>query len=398
MKHPAILFCILFFMCAYIEAQSNFQPGFYITNQIDTVYGLIDDRGEIKNSKQCIYKTGEISEPVKFLPGEIYGFKIDDSKFYIARELSIAGHDSVVFLEYLVDGIKDLYFYPGKYFIEDEEGKLHELILEKKLVYKRGSDFIQTKKIYAGQLRYTFADCPQLFNDIDASSLTHKSLINLTVDYHNKVCDGEKCLVYHKPVPILSLKLGFSSGVNSTRVNLRQPGSYKEVDFNGSTDFQFGALVYMFLPRITERFSIGISTVYFQSYYYGFKQSEELFLDVHGHANTFIIAGSLRYAFTYNKLTPVIETGIMLIPYLFSEFRNVEEFVTSDYVYTREFYSFPLIDTRAGAFVKAGLNYSLAEKSTLNISIKYNSMGDSFLTTNRDGLALELSYLYSLRK
>lgn len=50
----------LFFILALVlkgHAQTDFRPGYYTTWENDTVYGLIDYRSEIRNSKICEYRS-----------------------------------------------------------------------------------------------------------------------------------------------------------------------------------------------------------------------------------------------------------------------------------------------------------------------------------------------------
>ena len=44
----------MFMSVTPIIAQSDFRPGYYITNDLDTVFGLIDYRGEIRDSRICV--------------------------------------------------------------------------------------------------------------------------------------------------------------------------------------------------------------------------------------------------------------------------------------------------------------------------------------------------------
>lgn len=65
-----------------------FRNGYYITLENDTVYGLIDYRGEVRNSQTCVFKMSEVAEPEKFDPSEIQAYRFTDGKFYISKQIN----------------------------------------------------------------------------------------------------------------------------------------------------------------------------------------------------------------------------------------------------------------------------------------------------------------------
>jgi hypothetical protein len=90
------------------------------------------------------------------------------------------------------------------YLIETAGGRISELTNEERTVHIEGKgDMSVNSNKYIGPLKATLADCPQVRSEIDKSELTHKSLIKIVKDYHGYVCNGEKCIVYEKKLPIL---------------------------------------------------------------------------------------------------------------------------------------------------------------------------------------------------
>ena len=82
-----------------LSGQNNFRPGYYITWENDTIFGLIDYRGEVKNSGFCLFKKDETSEPKRFEPSEIQAYRFTDSKYYISRTIHLKEQEKQVFLE-----------------------------------------------------------------------------------------------------------------------------------------------------------------------------------------------------------------------------------------------------------------------------------------------------------
>jgi hypothetical protein len=66
-------------------SQTDFRPGYYISLKNDTVYGLIDYRGEIRDSKVCTFRKDENSEPVKFEPKDIKAYRYTEASFIFPK-------------------------------------------------------------------------------------------------------------------------------------------------------------------------------------------------------------------------------------------------------------------------------------------------------------------------
>jgi len=131
-----ILFCFLF----SINAQENYSPGYIITNTYDTIRGYIDYKTDIQNAKVCHFKTNLNDEEKSFLPGQIAGYRFTDAgRFYVTKSVKIKDSARTVFLEYLVKGIMNLYYYTEGsdastdvnynkyYFFENEKGEMNSI-------------------------------------------------------------------------------------------------------------------------------------------------------------------------------------------------------------------------------------------------------------------------------
>lgn len=200
-------FCgiIVLLSCMSICAQSNFRPGFIITLKQDTVYGQIDFRTDKMNALRCVFKSKEDTEPVTYLPFEIVGYRFtDDGKYYISRMIKPDEKKEAmpVFLEYLLQGVKSLYYYEDQdyrelYFIQDGERlvKLDAPELEK--MKDEGLLVNGRTDRYVPILQYVFRDCPELTPEIQKTPFSHKGLIKITKEYHNAVCvSNEDCIEF----------------------------------------------------------------------------------------------------------------------------------------------------------------------------------------------------------
>jgi len=100
-------FCLIIFsflILIKLNSQDNLLPGYIIKNQNDTVFGFIDDKNYFLNSLYCDFKAVGSDSLVRYFSHELYGYRFQDGKYYITREVKIDGKDSLIFLEYLIHG------------------------------------------------------------------------------------------------------------------------------------------------------------------------------------------------------------------------------------------------------------------------------------------------------
>jgi hypothetical protein len=213
MKRISMVVLCGFFLSPSLLAQ-KFQPGYIITKQFDTVYGLLANRNYLENGSSCKFKRNENSEVLSYKPFEISSYRFTNGKYYISKEITIDSIDQKVFLEYLIKGKANIYFIRklngDYYFIQKENGpmvilKSDEVNPTYEHVTMNGNssgngaehNLVLTKK-YTGTIKYILRDEPQLYDEIDKSDLDHKSLIKIARDYHDLICKDQDCIIYEK--------------------------------------------------------------------------------------------------------------------------------------------------------------------------------------------------------
>jgi hypothetical protein len=181
------------FFSSLLFSQSQLKHGFIITNNQDTIYGLLDNRGEIMNSISCHFKKQDKDEITIFTPSDIGGYRFIDDKFYVSKEVTIGSERSIKFLEYLMHGIFDLYVlsenFETHYFIQ-KDGSADLIELKQNVVdlYENNLWVRKTRKEYLGVLKYLFNDEPEIAKKVENVYLDRGSLINIAEEYHNRVC------------------------------------------------------------------------------------------------------------------------------------------------------------------------------------------------------------------
>ncbi len=185
----------------FCTGQKDFRTGYVITNSSDTVYGLINLKSNYQNSRSCEFVSENNSMPEVYSPRDIVGYRIENSKYYLSRVINKDNELQIVFLEYLVDGIVDLFYlkdFEGDYFFIEKEGVLYQLSNEDKKVIANDDVYEVKSNQYKGVLSSLFKESPSALRKINTTPFSYKPLIDLTKDYHNEICTHQECIDYTK--------------------------------------------------------------------------------------------------------------------------------------------------------------------------------------------------------
>jgi hypothetical protein len=242
MKHFFKILLIIFCCIANnLKASSNndFHEGYIISLKGDTTKGFLLAQISRKASENCIFKSNADSESKIYKPGEITGYRYLDGKYYVSKEIDIDSiTKKVVFLEFLIKGMANIYYYADSeehYYIEKFPNGLLELTEPERTYYQEaipGRDGAHTYIVPSkakGKLTYMLRDCPSINNEIQNTRLTHKSLIKLTKDYHEKMCSSESCIIYEKGNTSTKVKFGLLMGFSKNKY-----------DFGGQCNSNYG--------------------------------------------------------------------------------------------------------------------------------------------------------------
>jgi hypothetical protein len=207
-KRTLTLTAFFLFFSLLIHAQKDFVNGYIVTNNNDTVYGLINLTSNAQNSKICIFNNTKEQSLQNYSANEIRAYQTVTNKYYVSKEVKVDGIKEKVFLEYLVDGIADLYYLKDQtreYFFIQKDTLLVPLSNKELTVSQKGDGidsgdktFSGNSNMYKGTLNYIFQDGPGISSEIAKTRFDYKSLINLTKDYHKSVCKDYDCIDYTK--------------------------------------------------------------------------------------------------------------------------------------------------------------------------------------------------------
>jgi hypothetical protein len=397
MRKIFITLSMVFALNAYVFAQSDYRPGFVIKPNNDTVYGFIGFKGDISHSRSCSFKPNKEGQAVEYGPEEIASYRFRDDKFYVSKEITINGVKEIKFLEFLLNGAVQLYCYRSAYdvyfYIQKEGGDLMELRETDFVSEVDGKTYFTEDKKYIGKLKYIFAETPELQQKIEQVTIDRKSLIDISTEYHDLVCTGNKCVVYKKKLPGLKMRIGPVIGYDQLSLNqLDFPISVVGVFGNFESDFdKSGSLCYGLLANIPLPYTNGK----FELQYEGLVTSHTFISTVwtsyknvkieHDYSIRSTDLSHYIY-FRYNVLKWKLHPTVQIGGYLVHKLKFATTGFTQDGYITKPFPT----DAYFGFSLGAGLAYRYRENGEVYLNIAYNKGYGSYTRFNPDELNITL--------
>jgi len=418
MKNGIFTCSFLFIAIISINAQSNFRSGYIITNERDTISGLIDFRTYKMNAQFCKFKLSDESEIKEYYPEDIYGYRFtDDGKYYVSKDIEIEGKHRKVFLEYLIQGIISLYFYPGEesdyYFFQDDSGKMISVTKQdKEYVLRETVDDVMGRNTgryniedskYKGIVRYVFKDSKSVSKATDKMSFKQAEMIDLTKKYHAEMCTtGEECIEFaSRPDKYNKMKVSVYAGmqIQSLKVEERRVSGYYRIYPVPHPAFlspEVGVQINYSIPRWNKSLSFQ-----FDASFAPFKNDTEIQASPQKYSRLKIdgLGVPLKFGgkYTYHKglFRPVIEGGFMIkCLFISSDIYYGYKYSTGKYEYESDHF----LGTHyvmLGLYAGTGFDYSLNKDNSLLFRIVYDDC--RLMNTISDRLStwqLKLGYTF----
>lgn len=253
MKFLKLFFLTFLISTGFLHAQPDYRPGYVIENTGDTIYGEIDYRGDWISGRICRFKTTNYAIE-QYTPYDIKAYRFIEGKYYVSEVVG----GKRVFLEYLIKGMVNIYYLRDEngdhYYLDKENVRLTEIPFEEGIrILDERMVFYRSKKHY-GVLNYYMQDAPEFQSRIEAVQIPdHNSLIKLAEDYHNMVCEGDRCIIYEKQLPFISVNLETVFGI----VNFENQKYIKDQNY-----FLTGVIANIRMPRINEKIYLKTGYLY----------------------------------------------------------------------------------------------------------------------------------------
>ena len=407
-KGSLLLFALLCLIANDLLSQ-DFQPGYIITNSNDTIYGFVNNRSFIENSRTCEFKKDNNSEIIHYRPFEINAYRFNDGKFYVSKEVKIDSTKQKVFLEYLIKGKANFYYMRipmGDYYFLQKENDTTIFVLKSDEVYLRydGTNnkwvFSEEKtiqktfqsNIYIGTMKYIFRDAPQLYGKIEKTKLDNKSLIALGQDYQKMVCQDENCIVYEKKTAS-KFALGITGQFNSKKYIWKEfPNSPMHADWGINT---WGLVSTIQMPLLNEKLYLRPSLL-FNNLNYSL-ESEETHFKLSEKSITLPVLVKYDFcSFLKNKLKLYFGLGLEA-QYIYSF--DVQSLKNKNYVSNKAYAIEIVEDFKQKLFLgfesALGINYYLNQRLFLDLSSGYGYAINR--KVNMESISVSLGFGYFFR-
>ncbi len=285
-----------------VSAQKSFSEGKVFTLAGDTLSGYIEDKGDLMMCKVCSF-TDEQGNIIEYLPADIAGYKLGDSKYYLSKR----GFLEPVFMEVLVEGKLNLYYYrdavKDHFFVQKEDAELLYLPFETVIERKENSKIYSKKtQKHIGILRFCMFDEPSMFSQIDQMvDLEYKDLIRL-VEKYNALSNST---IYIKTLPPKTYYIEMLHKVNWM-------STYEKMN---NFHYEVGCHLSVWLPRSSEKlyFKTGLS----------FMPPHEIDEGVFIYNQwVFKMPLQFHYVLSKNKISPLIGGGFSMW-FFDTKFKNV---------------------------------------------------------------------------
>jgi len=288
----------------------DFKPGFIIDLEGNKIEGFVRSNNLASNGKVCYFK--DSAENVKkYSPVSIKGFGLTDGYYYVSREIKYP-IEKTVFLEYLVDGIYDLfYFTDGNedyYYIDSDKELVYLNNKELERTSESGQPLKGKSEQYKGALKYLFQDAPNLFQEIETTGYTHNNLVKLTTKYHKFTCDDYDCTSYFtKTKPRIELMPFIGFALNSISID-----THNFTDIYYANSISFGSLLTLAPAKYHYNLIFGTGLL---GYQYSFadevpRQSNTPFDWIDAKGTSLRIPLFIEYNFAWRKFHPFFTGGI----------------------------------------------------------------------------------------
>lgn len=270
MHYLRISLILLFFTLLFgfeLLAQSNYVKGYIVSIEKDTIHGEIDDKQWDVAPLGIYFKS---KAGVQYLTAkDLYAFYVGDNlyerhivtvdKSAVSLKDLINGTNrgdeittDTIFLQVILKSEYSLYYFKDSnikkhYYFQHQDNQPQELILRKYLTKSDRDNIVKYDKIYIGQLKNFFADCPEMQKKISSSSFTRQSLLSLFVAYNE--CKSREIIYKYIGKKVRLDSFSLLLGMRVTNLYFTSlTGSLPKTDFSTSFNPIGGVAVGLSMP------------------------------------------------------------------------------------------------------------------------------------------------------
>lgn len=181
-------------------SQNHYFPGTIYFHNGDSLQTSIFYGGDNEMLTTCRYKIQGTSN--EYTAKQIKAFRFTNGRYFVSLEYN----HQPVFFEYVVNGKLNIYQRVESnspiYYVQNRNGKIERLDYSERYIKtndKHGKYVHFKSKKHIGTLKYVMRDEPSMVEQLtDIDKPNRKNLIDIAKTYHDKICEGEKCIIYYK--------------------------------------------------------------------------------------------------------------------------------------------------------------------------------------------------------
>ncbi|KUG08049.1 outer membrane beta-barrel protein [Solirubrum puertoriconensis] len=331
----AVLFALASLSTSVARAQSDYHPGYIVTQQGDTVRGQIDFQDWRKNPESVTFRSSEGANATNYAPAQIRAFGTSGNVFtsaYVQVETSPRALSSLttapefllrqdtVFVRTLIEGPKSLHSFvddnDNEHFYFRNNEALELLRYKKFLRYIGNSKTVVPVENYKGQLAAYLGDFPGAETSLASADYTRSRLGKLYAGYYKQ----------HDAQPTYR----FKGQHTITEFGVVAGGTLSRLEFSSSSDaFNYltknpfktsagvsGGLFLNFVPPSKRRRLSFVNELLFSSYKFSSQYREYRNEDTYTDTNFTLAAGYLklnnlmRYSYGRGNTRVFLNAGI----------------------------------------------------------------------------------------
>jgi len=355
-----------------VFSQADYQPGFIVSLNGDTLHGLIDVRSEVRNSRLVNFMESVYADKTTFYPGKISSYNVNEESFYSKKAIEKEEEKSVFMLLKMggkisfysyrdMNGKERNYVEKGNEFVE-LTNDLKEFV-KKDPVTGTDKTYTSNSNKYYAVLKYLFSDCVyyqknELKVDFNASSIAKEvSRYNAcfgtipTVEAEIKKKKG----VFKKSILI---------GINFAHVVTSARNRYFNSEEQGLNGLSIGFLGQLYPANFNKKIGLDFGIFY--------NKKGDISERPNGEFNLHYLDFFAGLDFNYPKwkLQPSISAGFvygfLLNPG--SAYTKVNEDNEKENIFNND-----IGNDEFGYLIAFSLNYYLNEKHAISFRVSYES-------------------------
>lgn len=172
-------------------AQTNPKSGYIITQERDTINGILDYRTDARNARSCLFMAEGDSLYKEYRPTQIYGYGLyDNGAYYETKKFPVDGVQRTFFAELLLKGGINLYHHRENmteyFYLKDQRGNVATIKESGDIIHRR-EDQIVAQRLKIQEASQMFQKSQKILRELwSMPHITVEKLVKLTEAYNRE--------------------------------------------------------------------------------------------------------------------------------------------------------------------------------------------------------------------